>query len=120
MIWKTVKAVIWDATTPFYISMEDGSVYHIFEERDQYEDRKRIAFEEVVDTSKLDIDYQLDLWIINHEQYDQLRKEQELKRDREHQDRKDKLKKFKNLVDELEMSLDPDAMKLLRDCKSLL
>ena len=120
MIWKTIKAVIWDATTPFYISMEDWSIYNIREVKDPYEDRTRIESEEVKDVSKLDLDYQLDLWIITDEQYDQLSKEQELKRDREDQDKKDKLKKFKNLVDELEMSLDPDVMKLLRDHKDLL
>ena len=120
MIWKTIKAVIWDATTPFYISMDDGSVYNIRKFQDTYEDRERIDYRKVEDTFNLDIDYQLDLWIITDEQYDQLRKEQELKRDREDQDRKDKIKKFRNLVDELEMSLDPDAMKLLRDCKALL
>ena len=89
--------------------------------RDQYEkDRYWIDYEEVQDKSSLELHYQLDLGIINDEQYDQLIKEQELKRDRENQDREDKIKKFRNLVDELEMSLDPDSMKLLRDCKALL
>lgn len=120
MIWKTIKAVIWDAITPFYISMEDWSVYHIREAKDPYDDRSRIEHEEVKDISKIDIHYQLDLWIINDEQYDQLRKEEELKLERENQNKKDKLKKFKNLIDELEVSLDHDSMKLLRDLKHLL
>lgn len=120
MIWKTVKAVIWDQITPFYISMEDGSVYHILQVKDPYENRNRIEYEEVKDISNLDLDCKLDLWIVTDEQYEQLSKEQELRRDRENQERKDNIKKFKTLVDELDMSLDPEAMKLLRDHKSLL
>lgn len=120
MIWKTIKAVIWDATTPFYISMDDGSVYEIRDVKDPYEDRTRIEYKKVEDVSNLDIDYQLDLWIIDDDQYDKLNKEQGEKCFREANEREDERKRFKNLVDQLEAIEGSDAMQLLRAHKHLL
>lgn len=120
MIWKTIKSVIWDAATPFYISMEDGSVYNIREVKDPYEDRTRIESEEVKDISKIELYDQLDLWIITYEQFEKLIEKEQLELTKNIRDREDSIKKFKILVDELKMLLDLDAMKLLRDYKDLL
>lgn len=120
MIWKTIKWVIWDATTPFYISMEDGSVYHMFQHGDPYEDFKRISYEKVRDISDIEIYYQLDLGIITDEEFEVLKEKELEELDKQSKDRTEKLNKFRNLVNDLEISLGKDTMKLLRDCKHLL
>lgn len=100
--------------------MEDGSVYHLGITKDEYEDWERIECEEIKDISNIELYHQHDLGIITDEEFEEMRKREDEELDQLIEKEQNNRNKFKTLVDELEMSLDPDAMKLLRDHKHLL
>jgi hypothetical protein len=97
--------------------MTDGSVYHIYKKRDQYEKEwDRIEFEELKDPITIELEYQNDLGIITDEEYRKLDKERNLVLEKELKDKE--LRRAKAI--EIRNSIPKEDYQLLKEFSNLL